>query len=70
MANPVLKKLKEHNILLTRVPENMTNVFQTLDLTVNGYFKLGNFWNVMQIGSQELLMMVKMIWKESPLTLS
>ena len=69
MANPVLKKLKEHNILLTRVPENMTNVFQTLDLTVNGYFKLGNFWNVMQIGSQELLMMVKMIWKESPLTL-
>ena len=69
MANPVLKKLKEHNILLTRVPGNMTNVFQTLDLTVNGYFKLGNFWNVMQIGSQELLMMVKMIWKESPLTL-
>ena len=70
MANPVLKKLKENNILLTRVLGNMTNVFQTLDLTVNGYFKLGNFWNVMQIGSQELLMMVKMIWKESPLTLS
>ena len=70
MANPVLKKLKEHNILLTRVPGNMTNVFQTLDLTVHGYFKLGNFWNVMQIGSQELLMMVKMIWKESPLNLS
>ena len=39
MTNHVLKKLEEHNILLTRVPGNMTHLFQPLDLTVNGYFK-------------------------------
>ena len=39
MINPVLNKLKEHNILLTRVPGNMTHLFKPLDLTANGYFK-------------------------------
>ena len=39
MTNPVLKKLEEYNILLTRVPGNMTHLFQPLDLTVNDYFK-------------------------------
>ena len=27
ITNPVLKKLEEHNILLTRVPGNMTHLF-------------------------------------------
>ena len=39
MTNPVLKKLEEHNILLTRVPKNITHLFQPLELTINGYFK-------------------------------
>ena len=39
MTNPVLKKLEEHNILLTGVPGNMAHLFQPLDLTVNSYFK-------------------------------
>ena len=37
LANPVLKKLEEHNILLTRVQGNMTHLFQPSGLTVNGY---------------------------------
>ena len=39
MTNPILKKLEEHNILLTRVPGSMTHLFEPLDLIVNGYFK-------------------------------
>ena len=39
MTNSVLKKLEEHNILFTRVPGNMTHLFQPLELTVNDYFK-------------------------------
>ena len=39
ITNPILKKLEEHNILLTRVPGNMTRLFEPLDLTVNCYFK-------------------------------
>ena len=39
LTNAALKKLEEHNILLTRVQGNMTHLFQPLDLTVNGYFK-------------------------------
>ena len=36
----VLTVLKDNNILLVRVPANMTHIFQLLDLTVNGTFKL------------------------------
>ena len=36
MTDPVIEKLKENNIKLTRVPANMTILFQPLDLTVNG----------------------------------
>ena len=39
ITNPLMKKLEEQNILLTRAPENMTHLFQPLDLTLNGYFK-------------------------------
>ena len=39
MNTPILKKLEEHNSLITRVPRNMTNLFQPLDLTVNCYSK-------------------------------
>ena len=35
MTDPVIEKLR-NNIKLTRVPANMTNLFQPLDLTVNG----------------------------------
>ena len=31
--------LKDNNILLVRIPANMTHIFQPLDLTVNGTFK-------------------------------
>ena len=31
--------MKENHILFVRVPVNMTNIFQPLDLTVNGSFK-------------------------------
>ena len=31
--------MKENHILFVRVPANMTNIFQPLDLTVNGSFK-------------------------------
>ena len=39
MTGPVLEKLRDNKILLVRVPANMTNIFQPLDLTVNGFFK-------------------------------
>ena len=39
MTDPVIEKLKENNIKLTRDPENMTNLFQPLDLTANGSVK-------------------------------
>ena len=39
MTEPVLKKLRENNIFLVQVPANMTNLFQPLDLTVNGAAK-------------------------------
>ena len=35
MTRPVLDLLKENDILLVRVPANMTHIFQSLDLTVN-----------------------------------
>ena len=39
MTDPVIQKLKENHIKVTRVPLNMMNLFQPLDLTVNGYVK-------------------------------
>ena len=39
MTEDVLTVLKESNILLLRIPTNMTNIFQPLDLTLNGSFK-------------------------------
>ena len=39
MIDSVNEKLKENNIKLTRVPANMANLFQPLDLTVNGSAK-------------------------------
>ena len=39
MTEPILEKLQDNKILLVQVPANMTNIFQSLDLTVNGSFK-------------------------------
>jgi len=39
MTEQVQEKLKESRILFVRVPANMTNLFQSLDLTVNRSFK-------------------------------
>ena len=39
MAEPVIKKIQENSIKLVKVPPNMTNLFQTLDRTVNGAAK-------------------------------
>ena len=39
MTDPLIQKLKESKIKVTRVPVNMTNLFQPLDLTVNGSAK-------------------------------
>ena len=39
MIDSVIEKLKENNIKLTRVPANMANLFQPLDLTGNGSAK-------------------------------
>ena len=39
MAPDVLNMLKANNIFLTKVPTNMTNLYQPLDLTMNGYAK-------------------------------
>ena len=39
MNEDVLTVLKDNNILLVRVPANMTHIFQPLDLTVNGTFR-------------------------------
>ena len=39
ITDPVTEKLQENNILTIRVPANMTNMFQPLDLTVNGSAK-------------------------------
>ena len=38
MTEDALTVLKDNNILLVRVPANMTLIFQPLDLTVNGTF--------------------------------
>ena len=39
MINLVTEKLKENNMKLTRVPATMTNLFQPLELTANGFEK-------------------------------
>ena len=39
MTDPVIQKLKENHIKVTRVPPNIANLFQPLDLTVNGSAK-------------------------------
>ena len=39
MTDPVLLKLRENSIFLVRVPPNITNLFQPLNLTVNGAAK-------------------------------
>ena len=39
MTPVVLQKLRENYISLVRVPPNMTNLFQSMDLTVNGAAK-------------------------------
>ena len=38
-TDAVQNLLKKNNIFFTKVPANMTNLFQLLDLTVNGYAK-------------------------------
>ena len=38
-TDAVQNLLKKNNIFFTKVPANMTNLFQPLDLTVNGYAK-------------------------------
>ena len=40
MTEDILTVLKDKNILLVRVPANMTYIFWPLDLTVNGTFKI------------------------------
>ena len=35
MTEPVLNFIKEYKICLVKVPANMTDIFQSLDLTVN-----------------------------------
>ena len=57
MKEPVKQKVKENHILFVRVPANMTNIFQPLDLTVNGSFKSlikSKFteWSSKEIGKQ------------------
>ena len=39
MTPAVLNMLKTNNIFLTKAPANMTNLYQPLNLTVNGYAK-------------------------------
>ena len=39
MTNEIISLLKENNIILIRVPANMTHIFQPLDLTVNQWAK-------------------------------
>ena len=40
MTGPILLKLWENNIFLVQVPLNTTNLFQPLDLNVNGAAKV------------------------------
>ena len=39
MTTAILNMLKANSIFLTKVPANMTNLYQPLDLTVNKYAK-------------------------------
>ena len=39
MTDPVIQRLEENHTKLIRVPPNMMNLFQPLDLTVNGSAK-------------------------------
>ena len=39
MTETVHNLLKDHNILISLVPNNMTHIFQPLDLTVNSGLK-------------------------------
>ena len=39
MIDPVIEKIRENSIKLVKVPPNMTQLFQPLDLTVNGTAK-------------------------------
>ena len=57
MTPAVLQKLRENYIFLVRVPPNMANLFQPLDLTVNGAAKAFMKRRFTEWYSQE-------IWKE------
>ena len=35
MTDPVTQALKNNNIILVKIPPNMTHIYQPLDLTVN-----------------------------------
>ena len=39
MTNSVLKLLDDNNILVVKVPVNMTHIYQPLDLSTNGWAK-------------------------------
>ena len=39
LTEPILNELKYHHIFTCQVPENMTHIYQPLDLTVNGASK-------------------------------
>ena len=39
MTEEVTSLLHDNNVLLVRVPSDMTHLFQPLDLTVNGHCK-------------------------------
>ena len=38
MTEDVVKQYQDNNILIVNVARNMTNYYQPLDLTVNGYY--------------------------------
>ena len=57
MTSDVLNLLRDNNILLTNVPPSMTEFYQPLDLTVNGFakrFMARNFndWYTEQVSAQ------------------
>ena len=58
MTPAVFQKLRENYIFLSRVPPNMTNLFQPFDLTVSGSAKAFMKQRFTQSYNQE-------IWKES-----
>ena len=68
MTSGVLNLLSQNDILLVRVPPNMTHLYQPLDLTVNGHFKSFMKKRFSEWYSKQILLQLENVNKDKTIT--